>query len=63
MTPEERKKLSAQAKIGIEALIDEATGYQKVRPKDDLQRRYETYGGEASDYRAPDAPPVGQEDA
>lgn len=31
------------AKVGINALIDEATGYQGFRPKDDLQRLLEKY--------------------
>lgn len=31
--------LSQFAEIGIMALVDEATGYQSVRPKDELQRR------------------------
>jgi P63C domain len=30
-------------KIGITALIDEATGYQKVRPKDELRKILEAY--------------------
>jgi len=30
----------AQAKIGIDALIDEATGYQERRPKGELRDRY-----------------------
>ena len=29
------------AKIGITALIDEATGYQDVRPLDELRKKYE----------------------
>lgn len=28
------------AKTGLEAVIDEATGYQDVRPKDALRQRY-----------------------
>lgn len=27
------------ARIGMNALVDEATGYQRVRPKDDLRRQ------------------------
>lgn len=33
------KMLAQFAEIGIVALIDEATGYQEVRPKDELQQR------------------------
>jgi hypothetical protein len=29
------------AKIGITALIDEGTGYQEVRPSDELQKKYD----------------------
>jgi hypothetical protein len=47
----------AQAKVGLDALIDEATGYQDVRPDGELAERYRTYGGKDSDYRAPDFPP------
>lgn len=57
MSDDDRKKLLAQAKLGLDALIDEATGYQTVRSRYALAKRYEEYGGEASDYRAPDAPP------
>jgi hypothetical protein len=57
MSAAERKRLIAQAKLGLDALIDEATGYQEVRPADDLAKRYEQYGGDRSDYRAPDYPP------
>jgi hypothetical protein len=35
-----KREIMAQAKIGLDALIDEATGYQKVRPKGDLEDRY-----------------------
>jgi hypothetical protein len=31
------------ANIGIVALVDEATGYQEIRPKDDLRRLLEAY--------------------
>lgn len=34
--------IRAMAKVGIYALIDEATGYEKIRPKDDLKKLYET---------------------
>jgi len=57
MTPDERAKLVAQAKVGLDALIDEATGYQQMRPKDALAKRYADLGGDESDYRAPDALP------
>jgi hypothetical protein len=57
VTPEERKKLVAQAKLGFEAVIDEATGYQEVREPDALAKRYRELGGEDADYRAPDYPP------
>jgi hypothetical protein len=53
----ERDKELAQAKLGLDALIDEATGYQDVRPDGELAERYREYGGEDSDYRAPDFPP------
>lgn len=33
----------AFAKIGLTALIDEATGYQKVRPRDELRKLLEAY--------------------
>lgn len=33
----------AFAKIGLAALIDEATGYQKIRPKDELRKLLEAY--------------------
>jgi hypothetical protein len=32
--------MMAQAMIGLDALIDEATGYQERRPKGELQDRY-----------------------
>lgn len=53
MSDERSKKLLAQAKVGLDALIDEATGYQSVRPDDELRRRYAEYGGDAADYTAP----------
>lgn len=56
-TPEERARLKAQAILGIEALIDEATGYQNVRGKRELRDRYAELGGEEQDYMAPDYPP------
>lgn len=28
------------AKVGLMALIDEATGYQEVRPPDELRKKY-----------------------
>lgn len=30
--------LIAMSKVGICALVDEATGYEKIRPKDDLKQ-------------------------
>lgn len=57
MTPEERKKLVAQAKLGLDAVIDEATGYQEVREPGALAKRYRELGGEDADYRTPDYPP------
>lgn len=33
----------ALAKIGIDAVIDEATGYEKIRNKKELRQRYEKY--------------------
>jgi hypothetical protein len=40
MSPEER---IAMAKVGFDALIDEVTGYQKIRPKGDLKKRHKDY--------------------
>ena len=37
------KERLAMAKVGLDALVDEATGYQEVRPKDDLAKRHEKY--------------------
>jgi hypothetical protein len=31
------EEICALAKVGIYAIIDEATGYQKIRPKNDLR--------------------------
>jgi hypothetical protein len=56
--PEDWRMLVAQAKIGLEAVIDEATGYQHQRDPDALARRYRELGGNDEDYRAPDYPPV-----
>ena len=39
-TPEE---LITLAKIGMDAVIDEVTGYEKIRPKDDLKKRHQKY--------------------
>jgi len=36
----------AMAKVGLDALIDTATGFEKVRPKDDLRNRHRVYKGE-----------------
>ena len=33
--------IRAMAEVGIYALIDEATGYEKIRPKDDLRKLYD----------------------
>lgn len=52
-----QKKRLAQAKVGLDALIDEATGYQEVRPDGELAERYVGYGGSESDYHAPDTIP------
>ncbi len=38
-----RKELIAMAKTGLDALIDEVSGYEKIRPKGDLRRRYRKY--------------------
>jgi hypothetical protein len=35
-----RELLTSLAKVGITALVDEATGYQKVREKDALQKMF-----------------------
>jgi hypothetical protein len=59
MSDEEREKLIAQATAGLEAVIDEATGYQAVRPKDALRKRYAELGGSEDDYLAPDTVPEG----
>ena len=39
-TPQE---LLALAKIGIDAVIDEITGFQNIRPKGELAKRHEGY--------------------
>jgi hypothetical protein len=38
--PKRKRELIAQAQIGLDALIDEATGYQERRPKGELRDRY-----------------------
>jgi len=38
-----REELVAFAKVGLDALIDEVTGYQEIRPKKDLSKRHEKY--------------------
>jgi len=44
-TPEQR---AALAKVGVDALIDEATGFQKVRPRHALKERLRKHtGGDA----------------
>ncbi len=40
LTPE---KAGAMSRVGLDALIDEVTGYQQKRPKGDLKKRYEDY--------------------
>lgn len=50
------EKMLAQAKVGLDALIDEATGFQKQRAPDELAKRYRSYGGTDADYRAPATP-------
>ena len=37
------EELVALAKVGIDAVIDEVTGYQYIRPRDDLAKRHEMY--------------------
>lgn len=37
------KDLVAHAKIGFDAIIDEKTGYDKIRPEDDLNKRFKGY--------------------
>ncbi len=39
-SPEE---LVALAKIGLDAVIDEVTGYQNIRPKGELKERHQRY--------------------
>lgn len=33
----------ALAKIGIDAVVDESTGYEKIRNRHELRQRYEKY--------------------
>lgn len=40
LTPEQRR---AMARVGWDALIDEATGYEKIRDKHELKNNYEKY--------------------
>lgn len=54
---DELDKLVAQAKVGMRAVIDEATGFQDHRAPDDLRKHYAEMGGDESDYTAPDSPP------
>lgn len=42
-TKEEKAKRMAMAKVGLVALIDEATKYQEVRPKDELAKLAKKY--------------------
>ena len=44
--PSNRRELMAQAKVGMDALIDEATGYQDVRSEGELRERYVRYWAE-----------------
>lgn len=37
------KDLVAHAKIGFDAIIDQKTGYDKIRPKGDLNKRFKEY--------------------
>ncbi len=37
------EELRALAKVGLDAVIDEATGYQNIRPKKDLALRHKKY--------------------
>ena len=37
------EELVALAKVGLDAVIDEVTGYQKIRPKGDLAQRHRQY--------------------
>jgi len=41
-------ELAALAKVGLDAVIDEVTGYQNIRPKGELKQRYEKYQSEVS---------------
>jgi hypothetical protein len=43
--PKRKRELIAQAQIGLDALIDEATGYQERRPKGELRDRYVKHWG------------------
>ena len=45
--------LSALVLVGIIPLVDEATGYQKIRPKDDLRRMWAAMGNGAGDGQRP----------
>lgn len=56
--PEDLARLIAQAKVGIHAVIDEATGFQEHRAPDDLRRQYAELGGSEADYTAPNFPPA-----
>ena len=37
------EELAALAKVGLDAVIDEVTGFQYVRPKGELKQRHEKY--------------------
>ena len=40
MNDAERSEMLRRAIVGVTGLVDEATGYQKVRPKNDLLNLY-----------------------
>lgn len=40
------EELAALAKVGLDAVIDEVTGYQDIRPTGDLKKRHEKYQSE-----------------
>ena len=37
------KDLMAMARVGLDAVIDEVTGYQEVRPEGELAKRHKEY--------------------
>lgn len=46
LTKEERERILAEAKVGLRALVDEATGYQEHRGPRDLRDYAEELGVE-----------------